>query len=236
MIRTFILVGVRLYREGLERFLQAQESVQVIGSAARPSDAIDRIQDLRPDVVLVDLGMVDGRSAARRIRAAASEARVVALAVSETGAEVVAWAEAGMAGYVSRDGSLDDLVATIERATRGETLCPPTIMASVIERLAAHANGPSQPADHPHLTRREAEIIGLIDQGLSNKEIARALSIALPTVKNHVHNILEKLQVRRRAEVASVLRHREPSGPPRRWIQDLDPPRFLGTGSSAFLG
>jgi two-component system nitrate/nitrite response regulator NarL len=218
VIRTFILVGVRLYREGLERFLQAHASVEVIGSSARPSEAIDRIHDLRPDVVLVDLGMVDGRSAARRIRMA-SEARVVALAVSETGAEVVAWAEAGMAGYVSRDGSLDDLVATIERASRGETLCPPTIMASVIERLAAHANGPSQLEDRPQLTRREREIIGLIDQGLSNKEIARALSIALPTVKNHVHNILEKLQVRRRAEVPSVLRH-----------------RILGTGSSAFLG
>jgi two-component system, NarL family, nitrate/nitrite response regulator NarL len=217
VIRTFILVGVRLYREGLERFLQAQTSVQVIGSSARPSEAIDRIHDLRPDVVLVDLGMVDGRSAARRIREAASEARVVALAVSETGAEVVAWAEAGMAGYVSRDGSLDDLLVTIKRASRGETLCPPTIMASVIERLAAHANGPRPhpPGDRPRLTRREREIIGLIDQGLSNKEIARVLSIALPTVKNHVHNILEKVGARRRGEaVATFRQHRgEATGP-----------------------
>jgi DNA-binding NarL/FixJ family response regulator len=111
-----------------------------------------------------------------------------------------------MAGYVSREGSLHDLVAAIDSAARGEMLCTPRVAATLLRRVSSLAaeRPPAQP--FARLTNRQLEIVRLIEQGLTNKEIARRLCIELPTVKNHLHNIFEKLDVHRRGELASVVR------------------------------
>jgi two-component system nitrate/nitrite response regulator NarL len=207
VLRVFILAAVRLYREGLQRSLTDTPSMTVVGCEACPADALRLIPVLCPDVVLLDVGMAEGVRVAREIRAATSRTRVIALAVSETATDVIACAEAGMSGYVTQDGTVSDLIATIERAARGETLCPPNVTASLFDRLAALSEGrfPTLAAAAPELTAREVEVLLLIERGLSNKEIARTLSIALPTVKNHVHNLLRKLQVNCRAEATSYL-------------------------------
>jgi len=107
---------------------------------------------------------------------------------------------------VPRDGTLADLRAVIESVARGEVVCSPRIAASLLRRIADLAAEREPPPPELRLTSREIEIVELIDQGLSNKEIAQRLSIALPTVKNHVHSILDKLHVHRRAEAAARLR------------------------------
>jgi DNA-binding NarL/FixJ family response regulator len=203
---VFVLVGVRMYRDGLTQWLGDVPCIAVAGTARTVAEALPRLRATRPEVVLLDVGLEGGRTAAREIHAAAPGTRVIALAVAGTTAEVISCAEAGFSAYVTRDGTLADLVDTIGRAARGEVLCPPDVTASLFERLAALA--PPTPAWQPApapLTAREVQIVRLLDRGLSNKEIARALCIALPTVKNHVHNVLHKLQVPRRADAAAYL-------------------------------
>jgi two-component system, NarL family, nitrate/nitrite response regulator NarL len=204
LIRVFILAGVRFYREGLEQVLGRTSSIDVVGTSAYCGDAVGRIRTLSPDVALLDLAMPEGPAAVRGILQSAPSVKVVALAISEVEDEIIAWAEAGVSGYVSRDAPLTDLVATIEGVPRGEVLCSPRVAASLLSRVGALAVQRKSYAQ-PSLTTREVEIVRLIDQGLSNKEIARALHIALPTVKNHVHHILEKLEVHHRADAASRL-------------------------------
>jgi DNA-binding NarL/FixJ family response regulator len=205
VIRVHIVAEVRLYREGLERVLAKEDGLLMVGSSASAPDAIAAISAGTPDVVLLDLGLPEGLEAARAIRIEFPETKVVALAIQEVEEDVIAWAEVGMAGYVNRDASLADLVATIHRAFLGEMLFPPQIAANLVQHLSRIAAGERSAAPLPPLTARELEIVRRIGEGLSNKEIARALSIALPTVKNHVHNILEKLRIRRRTDAVAYL-------------------------------
>jgi DNA-binding NarL/FixJ family response regulator len=158
--------------------------------------------------VLIDMAMPDSLATVRELAGLASCGRVVALSVPEHERTVLACAEAGIAAYVLREGSLADLVATVRGAVLGEAAISPRIAASMLRRLAtlAHDLAP-QPA--VVLTAREMEVAALLGDGLSNKQIGARLNIELATVKNHVHNVLEKLHVHRRGEAARHL-HRTP--------------------------
>lgn len=136
---------------------------------------------------------------------------MLVLGIRESEHEVVAAAEAGACGYVAHDRSIGDLVAAVERAARGEVVCPPRIVGCLFRRIGSLASERGEPAGFAELTAREREVIELVGQGLSNKEIARRLGIRLATVKNHVHNSLGKLGVRRRSAVAALLRRHHTS-------------------------
>jgi two-component system nitrate/nitrite response regulator NarL len=195
MIRVLVVSDIRLYREGIADALTRSGRCEV---AMTPADD----WELAPtDVVLLDLA----HPRARELLAAAGDSRVVALGVREVEEEVIGWAEAGVAGYVTREATLDELVAVVESVARGEMECSPRIAALLLQRVASVAGTGRTLADG-RLTPRENEIVGLLDQGLSNKQIARRLSIEPATVKNHVHHILDKLGVARRGEVAAQLR------------------------------
>jgi two-component system nitrate/nitrite response regulator NarL len=208
-IEIFVLVSVRLYRDGIGDALQQDRRFRVVGSAPSLEAARERLDALAgpPDVVLVDVGMEDGARAARALRGAWPDTGIVALAVREVDEDVVAWVEAGVSGLVSRDATLDELLDAVEAAARDEVLTTPTVTAALLRRVAALA-GERGAAEGPRLTRREREVVRLMAQGLSNKEIARSLQIEPATVKNHVHNILEKLRVGRRAEAVVAARAR----------------------------
>jgi DNA-binding NarL/FixJ family response regulator len=180
----------------------------VVGAAAGADGCIQRALEVTPDVVLIDLAMPDAIVA---VRALGRSFNVVALGVPEVERTVIAAAEAGVAGYVTREASLDDVVAALESVVHGEMICSPRIAATLLRRVTALASL-TRPGPAARLTSRELEILELIELGLSNKEIAARLFIQLATVKNHVHNILEKLQVDGRAEAAAYLRggHVEP--------------------------
>lgn len=201
--RVLIVGGIRLYHEALERSLEGLGFVPV-GSAASAPDAVAALADRAPDVVLVDTAGVDASSVAHAITARSPRMPMVALAVPEQEAYVWACAQAGISGYVARDASLADLAAAIEAAVRGEVHCSPAIAGFLFRR----ARGPLAAPARPALTQRQLEIVELIDQGLSNKEIAGRLFIEVATVKNHVHNILGRLEARRRSEAAALVRGR----------------------------
>jgi two-component system nitrate/nitrite response regulator NarL len=203
--RLFILSDVRLLCEGLVLALSQQSSVIVVGSSDL-STSPTQIAALRPDVLLLDIAMSGGLNVSLPLREALPNLKIVAIAVAEVERELIACAEAGVSGFVSRQGSAHDVVAAVHCAVRGELVCSPRTAAMLFGRLAALSSKRSTALDNGALTRREHEIVSLVNEGLSNKEIARQLRIQNATVKNHIHNILSKLQVRRRGEAAAQLR------------------------------
>ncbi len=204
--RVLIVGGIRLYREGLEHILTEVEQIALVGTASCREEAVRRVNAVNPDVALLDIAMSEALVTVREITQLAPDLKVVALAVPDIDSEVIACAEAGVAGYVTRDGSLSDVIQSIEAAAKGELQCSARIAGSLLRRVSALAVERYKGADGARLTNRESAILELVDQGLSNKEIARRLSIEVATVRTHVHNILDKLGVHRRGEAAALVR------------------------------
>ncbi len=205
-IRVLIVADIRLYRDGLAHILGEEPRLTVVGTAADPATALHLIAERAPDVALVDMVMPQSVAAVRGIAATAPRVKVVALGVRETEQDLIACAEAGVAGYVARAATVEDLVAALESVGRGELLCTAQTAAALLRRVAAlAAGGGGLPHPFAMLTPREREIGALLEAGLSNKDIAVRLGIEVATVKNHVHNVLEKLQVHRRGQAAARL-------------------------------
>jgi two-component system, NarL family, nitrate/nitrite response regulator NarL len=189
-ISVLVMGGVVLHREGIARLLEERGRIRVIGTATGSSDGPRRIRELCPDVALIDLPTRDLCGLALVLREAEPRVRLVALVACRAEGEVVTRAGAGICGYGTHETSVDQLVRVIEHAagdpTLGDTQAPPAGVA------------------WSALTTRERAILVMAGEGLSNKEIARRLQIELPTVKSHMHNILEKLHVRSRTEAAAL--------------------------------
>jgi two-component system, NarL family, nitrate/nitrite response regulator NarL len=203
-IRIFLVSPIRIYREGLAHVLATYEGLDLTGSAETVEPAVPLVRRCEVDVVLYDLRTPSGLAGLRRL-ATASRVRVVALGIEENVEWVIACAEAGISGYVTDDTSLAELVTRVEDAARGEFNCPPHIAASLLRRLATIGPHPD-PSSGGRLTSRELEVAELLQEGLSNKQIAHRLTIQLATVKNHVHSILEKLEAPNRVDAVAVLR------------------------------
>jgi DNA-binding NarL/FixJ family response regulator len=204
-IRVMVVGDVRLYREGIAASLEHRADLEVV-CLARSGDALARAGECDVDVVVLDMAMAESLDLVRRLTGAVSGLRIVAFAVEETEHDVLLCAEAGAAGYVPPDGTLDDLMNTIRSVARGELLCSPRIAATLFRALRVQTPEVSVDRLALTLTAREREIAPLLERGLSNKEIAAQLNIEVATVKNHVHNLLEKLQVSSRGEAAARLR------------------------------
>ena len=208
-LSILVASDVRLYSEGLRHCLTQSGRFHVVGVADHPSTVISSAEALQPLVVLLDQTMSDGLDQVRRLQRVSSHPKVIALGMPDQEEMLLEWAEAGVSGFVPRDASVEDLVSTVESAVRGEFHCTAKLAGTLLRRLACRPSAASIWGAGERLTPRESEIVGLIDGGLSNKEIAVRLGIEVATVKNHVHNLLEKLRVRRRGEAAARLRSHE---------------------------
>ena len=205
-VRALVVSDVRLYREGLAQMLCEAPGVLVVGSAAGAPDALEQVREASPDVVLLDMTMSDALALARQIARESKITKVVALGMPELETDVLSGAAAGIAGYVTRGGSISDVLEAIRAAAHGEVRCSPKIAGFLFRHIATLSSERGGVAPAAGLTAREAEILRLVRQGLSNKMISRSLGIELPTVKNHVHSILGKLGVHRRAEAILLFR------------------------------
>ncbi len=208
IIRVLVVSDIRLYRDGLAHILADEPRLSVVGTAADVHAAVREAAEHSPDVALVDMVMPQGIEAVRGIAAMAPTVNVVALGIRETEGDLLACAEAGVAGYVARAASVQDLVKTLEGVGRGELLCSAQAAAALWRRVAALAAAGGARHDASALTPREREIGRLLEAGLSNKDIASRLGIEVATVKNHVHNLLEKLEVHRRGQAVARLQGR----------------------------
>jgi DNA-binding NarL/FixJ family response regulator len=211
-IRALLITDNRLFREGLVRALNEDNSVEVIDTVSNQTTCIEDIAARQPDVVLVDMAMHGAFSTLRQVRQSASTVKTISLTVAARDDEVIKCIEAGVAGYLTRDGSFTELVASVRAAMNGELLCSARVTGSIVRRLANLSAEREAPTPVEYLTPRESHILELVGKGLSNKLIAREAGIEVATVKNHVHNILEKLGVRCRGEAAATLRRWRSNG------------------------
>lgn len=201
-IRVLLADDQGLFREALRTLLEVQPGIEVVGEAGDGDEAVRRSAELHPDVVLMDLRMpvLDGIAATARLRAEQPDVRVLALTTFDDDEDVFAALRAGAVGYLLKDVTSARLVEALDAASRGESVLQPSVAAKVVARVAGLP--PDAPStDHP-LSGREVEVVRLLAEGRSNREIAGALFLAEGTVKNLVTSVLSKLQVRDRTQAA----------------------------------
>jgi DNA-binding NarL/FixJ family response regulator len=191
-----------LFRTGLRNLLEEQ-GVQIVAEASDGSSALSLVRELAPDVVVMDLNMpgMNGIEATREIVRAAPLTRVVVLTISDQDGDVMDAILAGACGYLLKDSSIQDLMQGIRAAAVGEALISPHIASKVLQRIRA-SGIEAEAGVGPELSDRETEVLRLIANGKDNAEIAQELHISPKTVKNHISNILMKLQIDNRIQAA----------------------------------
>jgi DNA-binding NarL/FixJ family response regulator len=203
-LRVLIVDDHDLFRTGLRNLLEEQ-GVLIVGEAATGAEAVKIVREIAPDVVVMDLNMpgMGGVDATRHITSIAPLTRVVMLTISEDDSDVMDAILAGACGYLLKDSSIQDLMAGIRAASRGESLISPNIAAKVLQRVRATSTQPEiANTIRAELSDREIEVLKLIANGKDNAVIAGELHISPKTVKNHISNILMKLQIDNRIQAA----------------------------------
>ncbi len=204
-IQVVVASDIRLYREALERVFREADGIKLVGTTSGTADTLEHVRVLTPDVILLDMAMDQSFVVARQVSNACSVTRIVALGMLEAEAEIIACAEIGIAGYVPRAGSVNDTFEAVRAAAHGELRCSARIAGLLFRHIATISGERNSTDAIAGLTGRETQILRLLQKGFSNKLISRNLGIEVPTVKNHVHSLLGKLGVHRRAEAVSWL-------------------------------
>jgi DNA-binding NarL/FixJ family response regulator len=206
-VRVLLVDDQALFREALATLLTVQDDVEVVGEAGNGAEALRAAAESAPDVVLMDLRMplLDGVAATRRLRVEQPDVRVIALTTFDDDEDVFAALRAGAVGYLLKDVSSARLVEAVLAAARGESVLQPSVAAKVVARFAQLPDDDPQPRPQPlvvPLSERELEVVRLLADGRTNREIAATLFLAEGTVKNHVTNVLAKLGARDRTQAA----------------------------------
>ena len=197
----------RLLREGLAAMIHTQPGFKVLAASADVEEALQKVRDAKPDVVLLDFGLVDhdSLSLTATVHAEVPEARVIVMGLLSVQEDVADYVRAGASGFIMKDASFEDFFSTIRAVAAGAEVLPQALTNSLFAQIARNAarGNKTRIIEAVRLTSRERQVVDLLGEGLSNKEIATRLHIAVHTVKSHVHNVLEKLALRSRLEVAA---------------------------------
>lgn len=209
---TLVLIDDnRLVREGITSLLNRFPDIQVVTSHAGDHESL--LGDASPRVILLDLGLEDDESVdlARKVGEDFPDAGIIVMDLLPAHEEIVELISAGVSGFVMKDATLDDLVSTIRAVAAGEEVLPPQMTASLFSQIARDEvmNGGPELPDSVRMTPREREVINLIAEGLSNKAIGKLLHISSHTVKSHLRNIMEKLTLHSRLEIAAYVHRRD---------------------------
>ena len=210
-----IIEECRLLCDALAGALSVLSWVRSVSGVYSLTEALEVSSAVQPEIVLLSMQSEDPEVCVAAFRQSNSATPIIAVSVAETEAEILACAELGVAGMLPRTGSLDDLEMIVASVMRGETVCSPRVAGVLLRRVTALATVQTEmpSSQDGHLTPREREVLTLIKLGWSNKQIAQNLRIEVRTVKNHVHNLLEKLRVTRRGEAAARVRSIRLSAP-----------------------
>ena len=200
-IRVLVVDDHPVVRRGIKSLLAEEKDLEVVGEAANGKDAIQQAANLHPDVILMDLVMPEmtGVEAIQKITASNPEARILVMTSFAADDKVFPAIKAGALGYLLKESTPEDLVQAIRQIHRGESSLHPTVARRVLQEIM---HPPDRPPTPNPLTAREAEVLSLVAQGLSNQDIARKLNNSDPTVRTHVSNILGKLQLATRIQAA----------------------------------
>jgi len=214
--RLLLVEDNRLLREGLTAMLNEQTDIEVVAAFGNGKEAVLKAtQELKPQIILLDLGL-KGQNSLRlvtSVKKESSEIKVIVMDLIPVQEEVVEFVQEGVSGFILKDATFEDFVGTIRSVAAGASVLPPSLTGSLFSQIIEKAvgDGKARLIESVRMTKREREVIELIAEGLSNKEIAGRLNIATYTVKSHVHNILDKLALRTRLQVASYAHLQETS-------------------------
>jgi DNA-binding NarL/FixJ family response regulator len=208
VISVALIEDNRLVREGIAALLSQHPDLKVVAGGAG-ADAV-LVGGLQPHVILLDLGLRNGDSlrVAEKVKRECPDSKVIVMDLLPVHEEIVEFVNAGVSGFIMKDATLDDLVNTIRSVARGAHVLPPQMTGTLFSQIAKDAVAKGRPAalDSVRMTQREREVIDLIAEGLGNKEIATRLNIATHTVKSHVRNVMEKLMLHTRLQIAAYAR------------------------------
>ena len=203
-IRVLLVDDHALFRRGLRVTLDLEPDMVVVGESGDGAEAVQRAVETLPDVVLMDVKMPrrGGIEACTAIKEAVPSAKIVMLTMSDDEGDLYEAIKAGASGYLLKDLPIDEVASSIRSVQTGQSLISPALASKLLTEFAAMSKrgDPVQPVPSPRLTGREMEVLRLVARGLNNRDIARDLFISENTVKNHVRNILEKLQLHSRME------------------------------------
>jgi DNA-binding NarL/FixJ family response regulator len=217
-IRVLLIEDNRLLRDGIKAMLNEQEDIKAVSSTGN-GDAFEKAEKYKPHVVLLDLGLRSQSSlkVVEHIKKKLPSTEVVVMDLIPIHSEIVEFVKAGVSGFILKDATLNDFLHTIRSVVKGAKVLPPSLTDSLFSHIVEHAvqaGKMDQLIESVRMTKREQEVIDLIALGSSNKEIAIKLNIAVHTVKSHVHNILEKLALHTRLELASFAHTKEMESSP----------------------
>ncbi len=205
-IRLLLIEDNRLLRDGIFSILKPHKDILIIAASGDGKSTLVKIKQLKPNVVLLDLGLRSQNSlhVVEVVKKDFPLAKVIVMDLAPVQADILQYVKAGANGFILKDASLNDFLITIRTVSEGATVLPPTLVDSLFSQIVDHAvrEGKSKLKDAVKMTKREREVIILLSEGMSNKEIGQKIRISTYTVKSHIHNVMEKLALHTRLEIA----------------------------------
>jgi len=206
-IRLLIIEDNRLLRDGILGILKPHKDIIVIAASGDGKNTLVKIKQLKPNVVLLDLGLRSQNSlhVVEIVKKDFPQAKIIVMDLAPVQADILQYVKAGANGFILKDASLNDLLITIRTVFEGATVLPPLLVDSLFSQIVDHAvrEGKSKLKQAVRMTKREQEVILHLGEGMSNKEISQKIHISTYTVKSHIHNIMEKLALHTRLEIAN---------------------------------
>jgi len=204
--KILLIEDNRILRDGIKALINEQPDLKIVAATEGNHDTLLKARTLKPQVVLLDLGLrnENGLRVVATLTKELPQTKVIGMGLIPSQLDIVEFVEAGAAGFILKDATIEDVLGTIRAVARGTKILPPLLTESLFTHVVDHAlrKGKGKLPDAARMTKREREIIVLIAEGMSNKEIAQRLNLSTYTVKSHVHNILEKMALHSRLQIA----------------------------------
>ena len=206
-IRLLIIEDNRLLRDGIHSILKAHKDIVIIAASGDGKHTLLKIKELKPNVILLDLGLRSQNSlhVVEIVKKDFPDAKIIVMDLAPVQADILQYVKAGANGFILKDASLNEFLITIRTVAEGSTVLPPLLVDSLFSQIVDHAvrEGKTKLKEAVRMTAREREVIVLLGEGLTNKEIAQKIHVSTYTVKSHIHNIMEKLALHTRLEIAN---------------------------------
>ena len=206
-IRLLLIEDNRLLRNGIYTILKGHKDIIIIAASGDGKNSLAKIKQLKPNVVLLDLGLRSQNSlhVVEVVKTEFPQAKIIVMDLAPVQADILQYVKAGANGFILKDASLNDFLITIRTVSEGSTVLPPLLVDSLFSQIVDHAvrEGTSNLKEAVKMTKREREVIELLCEGMSNKEIGQKIHVSTYTIKSHIHNIMEKLALHTRLEIAN---------------------------------
>jgi len=206
-IRLLLIEDNRLLRDGILSILKAHKDIVIIAASGDGKNTLLKIKQLKPNVILLDLGLRSQNSlhVVEIVKKDFPDAKIIVMDLAPVQADILQYVKAGANGFILKDASLNEFLVTIRSVAEGSTILPPLLVDSLFSQIVDHAvkEGKFKLKEAVRMTAREREVIGFLGEGLANKEIAQKIHVSTYTVKSHIHNIMEKLALHTRLEIAN---------------------------------